>query len=172
MTPLLTADEAARLRVGVNVIVRPGEPARPVTTATAPFDMTPIAPQDWVALTGPCPTCEGCTIVPYVLCDSARHDMDGDTRKCPVCGGGKQPLLHPYDVPKAGGTCGSLMSGGCDFDPSHAGSCSQNTEVGPCPDCRDGRKLTDFGNGVKAIVVSVEPEQDGRNWRITLEVPE
>lgn len=77
MTTLLTAQEASALRVGVNVIVRPGDQEG--------WTETWYPPQDWVALTGPCPTCDG-------------------TGKFGVAS------VRP-------------------------------TTYGPCPDCRDGRRI-------------------------------
>jgi len=75
MTPLLQPGEASRLRPGEPlVIVRPGdftdESCICSVTALCPHR---IAPQAWVALTGPCPTCEGTGKMP------GRADADGST---------------------------------------------------------------------------------------------
>lgn len=145
MTALLTADEAARLRVGVNVIVRPG--AQPTCQQPSErddgtlcgsdyevslvdvvryegegestffhlpicyghrlalaehviaYESAPVvAPQAWVALTGPCPPgCIDAGIVPlYTECPACagvgRHftqtvNDDHATRQCEKCRG-------------------------------------------------------------------------------------
>ena len=73
MTALLTNVEAGNLHVGVNVIVRPGdrcecarisplgvhEQGRCVASWPEREGEVRYPPQDWVALTGPCPTCGG-----------------------------------------------------------------------------------------------------------------
>ena len=51
MTALLFPDEAARLRVGEQLVI--------VRQADFSIVAGYVAPQDWVALTGPCPTCDG-----------------------------------------------------------------------------------------------------------------
>ena len=128
MSALLTADEAAALHVGVNVIVRPGDEGRwayqDEHNVWQPGASYCDPPKAWVALTG-------------------RPDgmaFNRPTDNCVECGG----FCALYE----------------------------SLHGRPCPDCRDGRKMTDFGHGVKAVVDSVEPEPDGRNWRITLDVVE
>ena len=54
MTALLHPRET--LTLGINVIVRPGDPC---TDWRLPDFNRFVTPQDWVALTGPCPTCDG-----------------------------------------------------------------------------------------------------------------
>lgn len=51
MTALLFPDEAARLRVGERLVI--------VRQADFSIVAGYVAPQDWVALTGPCRTCDG-----------------------------------------------------------------------------------------------------------------
>lgn len=107
MTTLLAADEAARLHVGVNSIVRAGDRAYEFLKYAMPGyswrsqvppdkagsaimhedgrikTVCSVAPQDWVALTGPCPRCRGNGRL-------WRLDNDGTAEPCPDCRDGRR----------------------------------------------------------------------------------
>ena len=224
MTGLLTADEAARLTLGVNVIVRPGEPCllqHPLECNGRHADLFP--PSAWVALTGPCPTCGGKAVhlksvalgshryaSECGLCETDGHmhmwdcpnhprNIDSGTRNDaePPSGGlramgvakstdGRPAVVSPWRVPCPPNHCLGLP--GCD---------GVQCVAEPCPDCRGGRRIVPLytlctmcgGNATsacggrhpyrdgrvlmgRAAVVSIEPEDDGRNFRITLDVVE
>lgn len=163
MTALLFPDEAARLRVGEQlVIVRPGDPCQWQNACAAgdpevrcicvePF----VAPQDWVSLTGPCPTCGGSSTT--CGCDAKWSTNPNHNRHCLLkrkcdCRDGR------WIVP----LCTECASPYCD------GKGGDKDQPGwRCPNfCNKARVLVGRGN------IEVDPEPDGRNWRIVIDCVE
>lgn len=129
VTALLTADEAACLTLGVNVIVRAGDhpdwcSGNRNWSECECWGTDPVAPQDWVALTGPCPT----------TCQQPSERGDGT-----LCGDDYEVSL--VDVVRYEGDGESTFF--------HLPLCyGHRLALGehviayePCPDCRDGRRI-------------------------------
>lgn len=149
MTALLTADEATRLRPGEQlVIVRPGD----LFAGGAATGDVFVAPQAWMALTGPCPTCGGSARMP------GRADADGSTvGVCPNpdCRDGRRIEPLYTECPACNGD-GERAAVDQDEDTGEAASYPVI-----CYKCGGtGRVLVGRGS------IEVVPEDDGRNWRV------
>ena len=138
MTALLRPDET--LTLGVNVIIRPGDP-HPLSGHDAIGHPGPfVAPPEWVALTGPCPTCVRSP--GWVMDDEKNARLnDGNFYKkpCPGCRDGHRIVPLYRICPKCNGD-----------------ECFRAPELAPRCDCDHGRVLVGRGSIEVVPVVTAD----------------